>query len=177
MLAVADPTNAIVEDDSNSLNEDNTVVFAGAYTTNTVIQVHGGSAADTITLTYPATTSGNLSLNLAGSVAATQSYLFSQATQFRVRTHGGNDVVNVINTANLAARPMLELGGDGKDTLNGAAGVDTLDGGAGDDTLSGKLGNDNLNGGTGSNTLSELGNVNFILTNSGSPGAFVYFQF
>lgn len=170
ILAVADPTNAITEADANPLNEDNTVPFVGAYATTTTILVQGGTADDTVTVTYPSTTSGNVTIGVSGSLSATYSYAYNTTAQFRVRAHAGNDTINVVNAANLTARPMFELGGDGSDVLNGASGADTINGGAGDDTLSGKLGNDSLIGGSGSNTLSESANVNFVLTNSSLTG-------
>ncbi len=170
ILAVADPTNTISESDSDPLNEDNTVAFAGAYATGTTIHLHGGSAADAVTLTYPSAISGTVSVGLSGSISATYTYVYNSTAQFRMRTHGGNDTVSVVNSSNLTARPMFELGGDGDDVLNGASGADTLNGGAGDDTLSGKLGNDSLDGGSGLNTLVETGNVSFTLTNASVTG-------
>ncbi len=170
ILAVADPINTIVEADSDPLNEDNTAPFVGAYaTTTTTILAHGGTANDVVTLTYPNLSTGNVTLSLNGSLTANYSYPHSQTAGFRLRTHGGGDTVNVV-TSTLTARPMLELGGDGDDVLNGAPGADTLNGGAGNDTLRGGLGNDSLNGGTGTNTLAESGNVNFTLTNTSLAG-------
>ena len=170
LLAVADPLNTITEADSDPLNEDNTVPFVGAYATSTTIYLHGSAVADTVTLTYPTSSSGTVTLGLNGSISAAYNWAYRSTAQFRLRTHGGNDTVNIVNTSNLTARPMLELGGDGDDVLNGAAGADTFNGGAGNDTLRGSTGNDSLDGGTGSNTLIESGNVNFTLTNSSLTG-------
>ena len=170
ILAVADPNNAVIEVDKNPLHEDNTVALVGAYATSSTIHLHGGPLADTVTLTYPSTTSGNVTLGLAGSISATFTYAYNSTAQFHVRTHGGNDSVRVVNLSNRIARSMLEFGGDGNDALNGAAGLDVLNGGAGNDTLSGGLGNDSLDGGIGTNTLTESGNVNFTLTNTSLVG-------
>lgn len=169
ILAVADPTNAITEADSDPLNEDNTVAFVGAYSTTKTILIHGGAADDVVTLTYPTASSGNVTISLSGSVSASYAIAYGSTSQFRVRIHGGNDSVNVV-TSSLSARPMLELGGDGDDVLVGAGGADTLNGGAGNDTLTGRLGNDSLDGGAGSNTLIESANVNFTLTNTTLSG-------
>ena len=170
ILAIADPANAIAEIDTDPLNEDNTVPFVGAYATTTTILVQGGAANDVVTLTYPSTTSGNVTLALSGTLGASSLYAYSSTAQFRVRTHSGKDTINVLNASNLTARPMFELGGDGDDVLNGAGGADTINGGAGDDILSGKLGNDGLDGGSGSNTLTESGNFSFVLTNTSLTG-------
>ncbi|WP_146136498.1 SBBP repeat-containing protein [Aphanothece hegewaldii] len=58
----------------------------------------------------------------------------------------------------------------GNDTLIGTSENDTLNGGAGDDVLTGGEGNDKLVGGNGSDRLIEIGDVNFILTNSSLTG-------
>lgn len=55
-------------------------------------------------------------------------------------------------------------GGDDADVLNGGLGNDTLLGGASNDTLIGELGNDSVVGGDGTDRLSEVGNVNFVVT-------------
>ncbi len=166
ILAVADPANAITENDVDPLNDNNTASFVGAYATTSTIYLHGSIAADMVTLTYPATKAGNVALGLSGSISATYSYAYNSTAQFRVRTHDGNDLVNMVNSSNLAARPTLQLGGNGDDVLNGAAGADTLNGGAGNDTLRGDKGNDSLDGGSGTNTLVESADVNFTLTNA-----------
>ncbi len=104
---MADPTNVVSESDSDPLNEDNVAVFVGAYATSTTILVPGGSAADSVTLTYPAASTGNVTLAIVGSAAATSSDAYRSTAQFRVRTHGGDDSVKVLNAANLTARPMM----------------------------------------------------------------------
>ena len=54
----------------------------------------------------------------------------------------------------------------GSVTLSGGAGDDTLKGGSGDDTLTGGEGRDTLDGGAGVNTVREIANSRFVLTNS-----------
>ena len=85
-----------------------------------------GAEYDTVTLAYPPKASGNVMLTLSGSISATYSYAYNSTKTFRLRTHGGNDTVHVVNSAGLTARPMFELGGDGNDRLYGAAANDTL---------------------------------------------------
>ncbi|MBN3909904.1 MAG: cadherin-like domain-containing protein [Nostoc sp. NMS1] len=61
-----------------------------------------------------------------------------------------------------------QLGGNGKDSLNGNDGPDLLDGGNGNDTLNGGKGNDTLIGGNGNDLLlGGLGNDQLIGGNSG----------
>lgn len=171
ILAVADPANAIAEFDSDPLNEDNTVAFVGAYSTTSTILIHGGPMNDGVTINYPASSSGQIVVQLAGSLLADYSYRFRSTSQFRVRTHQGEDGVVMINDSNLSARPLFAHGGDDNDLLIGAAGADTLLGGAGfNDHLIGKLGNDTLDGGADGGIVSETGNVNFKLTNTTLTG-------
>ena len=58
-VLASDPTDMVFESDSDPLNDDNVAVFVGAYATTTTILVHGGSAADSVTVTYPAVATGN----------------------------------------------------------------------------------------------------------------------
>ena len=155
VLAVADPVNLIEEVDSDPLNEDNTVVFAGAYATPKGVFVHGGASADTVSLRYPSTTAGAVELAISGSMTANYSYSYDVTSQFRIRTHGGNDVVNVVSSSdpvNVVGKALFEAGGDGDDTLISDVGKDVLDGGSGIDTLV------------------ASGNVNFVLTNAQLKG-------
>ena len=169
ILAVADPTNAIAETDIDPLNEDNTAALVGAYVTSTgMIHLHGGAAADTVTLTYPAKKAGDVTLGLAGSLSATYTYAYRSTAQFDIWTHGGNDIVNVANRKNLKARPMLEFGGDGGDKLNGAAGADTLNGGAGNDTVNGGNGDDVLVGGSDDDSLIGGAGRDLLIGGTGS---------
>lgn len=151
ILVVADPANTINEVDADPLNEDNTQALVGAYrptATATQIFVQGGAAADTISVNYPATTSGMLAVSLAGAFSQTYQFLYSSTAtaQFRIRSNGGNDTVGTQNPANLTARPMFVLGGSGDDLLTGAAGSDTLNGGSDNDKLAGGAGSDSLIG-------------------------------
>ena len=152
LLATMDPTDLVKEVDANSLNEDNTAVIAGAYVTPKAIYVHGGEAGDTVQLSYPSTATENITLTMAGTVNASFSYAYATTTQFRIRTHGGNDAVNLSYSDSLFAKPMYVFGGDGNDTLG-----------------SGQA-NDTLNGGDGTDTVVASGNVNFTLTNTRLTG-------
>ncbi len=57
-------------------------------------------------------------------------------------------------------------GGEGNDSLLGQGGIDILNGGDGDDTLRGGNGNDVLMGGADTDTLLEISNSDFILTDT-----------
>jgi Ca2+-binding RTX toxin-like protein len=59
---------------------------------------------------------------------------------------------------------------DQGDVLDGQGGGDTIIGGLGADTLSGGTGNNVLDGGAGIDTVSDSGDVNFILTNANLTG-------
>jgi Ca2+-binding RTX toxin-like protein len=58
------------------------------------------------------------------------------------------------------------FGGDNDDILRGGDNDDILRGGDGDDILRGGDGIDSLDGGLGTDTITESGNVNFVLTNT-----------
>ncbi len=170
LRAVADPVNTVNEVDAHPLNEDNSLTFVANYLSGKTVYLNAGSVADTVTITYPATKTGNTTLAITGSLNVTYTYLYNDVTQFRIRTHGGNDTVNVVNTANLTNRNMLVLGGDGDDVLSGGMAIDTINGGAGSDTITGNKGSDSLDGGTGNDRLEETADVNFVLTDTSLTG-------
>lgn len=137
LLAVADPDNSLVENDLDSLNEDNTAVLTGVYHPGTgSVMVQGSAGPDTLSV------SGSIAVSLNG---ATYTYSTTTVSAVRVRTHGGEDLVNL--TA--LSKPSLVLAGGGNDTVTGGSASDTLWGGAGDDALTGNGGNDTLGGEAG----------------------------
>jgi Ca2+-binding RTX toxin-like protein len=77
--------------------------------------------------------------------------------RFMLTTGAGADVVtNATNTSTGQGVPMMALGGDGDDQLNGVSdrfAEEVLNGGPGADTLKGGPGGDSLLGGTGMDTL------------------------
>jgi Ca2+-binding RTX toxin-like protein len=138
VLAVADVTDVVAEEDSDPHNEDNTAVFHGAYKYSgaTNVFVHGTAAADTVFAG-----SNNLSLNGTG-------YLYGSAIGLRIRVHAENDVVS----SNFNG-PVALFGGPGNDQLSGGSKPDYIDGGEGDDTLRGNASPDPLLGGPGNDLL------------------------
>ncbi len=148
LLASADPTNVILEG-GGTADEYNVAAITGAYHATTgAVMVQGGSAADTVSV------SGATVVTVNG---ASTTYTSASVTGIRVRTHGGNDVVNL--TA--ATKATLVHGGAGNDTLSGGTVSDLLFGGidndslfgnAGDDVLAGEAGDDELTGGLGNDS-------------------------
>ena len=144
ILAVADPLNAVPEDDADPFNEDNTVALAGAYhPVGGDVFAHGTAQADTV-LMAPGRKTLDLSLN--GTLV---SYAPKDVTGFHVRSHRGDDTVG----GPKITQPLQIWGGAGNDTLTGGPGGDRLDGGAGNDRLLGMAGADALFGGDGDDIL------------------------
>ncbi len=122
-------------------------------------------------------------LNFTGGDAANKIDVTGFNAATTVYGGGGNDTV----LGGPLADVVLGLDGDdsivgngGTDFLYGAAGKDFLDGGDANDRLFGQggsgdvlvggLGNDTLDGGAGTDTVVEIGNVNFVLTNTKLTG-------
>jgi len=117
ILAVADPTNSISETDADPFNEDNTAVFDGIYhDTNGDIFVHGDDTAETIIIeqgSVKVTTSDGTLIYAEGDVAG-----------FRVRGHGGDDIMEIDL---FAGKGLFVHGGEGSDkiTVHATAANDT----------------------------------------------------
>ncbi|MCY2990027.1 MAG: hypothetical protein NTY19_19460 [Planctomycetota bacterium] len=140
LLGVADPTNAVPEQDVDPVNDDNTVVFTGVYNAPSVngdVYVFGSVTADTVTI-HP----NGVQLTFNG---YTFDYANAQPVEYRVRTYGGDDAVS----ASGSSRPVWVHGGAGNDVLIGGSGNDTLLGGDGNDLIVGAGGNDRLEGNAG----------------------------
>ncbi len=122
-------------------------------------------------------------LNFTGGDAANKIDVTGFNAATTIYGGGGNDTV----LGGPLADVVLGLDGDdsivgngGTDFLYGAAGKDFLDGGDANDRLFGQggsgdvlvggLGNDTLDGGAGTDTVVEIGNVNFVLTNTKLTG-------
>ena len=144
ILAVADPLNAVPEDDADPFNEDNTVALVGAYhAVGGDVFVHGTAQGDVILMAPGRKT---LDLRLNGTLA---SYAPKDVTGFHIRSHEGDDTVG----GPKITQPLQIWGGAGNDTLTGGPGGDRLDGGAGNDQLFGLAGADALFGGDGNDSL------------------------
>ena len=144
LLAAADPTDVILEGVGGS-DEYNVAALTGVYHATTgAVMVQGGSAIDTVSI------SGTTTLTLTfNGTPTTYTSASTSVTGFRIRTHGGNDVVNLAS----ATTTTLVHGGADNDTLAGGTVTDRLFGGTGNDTLTGNAGNDTLIGGAGDDSL------------------------
>jgi hypothetical protein len=142
LLAVADPSDEVAEDDADPHNEDNTAAFEGAYQLpRGPVMVHGGPGDDVIRLA-----SGNKDLIINGKLIK---YRDDRVLEYRVHAHAGNDQVR----GPALKKRLKAWGGDGNDVLIGGRLNDRLDGGAGDDVLNGKAGNDVAMTSTGRDVL------------------------
>ncbi len=81
-----------------------------------------------------------------------KTFTAEQAQHITIRTHGGNDTINV--SPNVKANVRAE-GGDGNDVIVGGAGNDSLDGGAGNDRIVGGGGDDTMLGGAGNDRVGD----------------------
>lgn len=86
-------------------------------------------------------------------------YRQSQARHLEIRTHDGNDLIQLDTGTDIQTTIHGGDGddritaGNGRDTVYGGAGHDYIDGGDGNDTLLGQDGSDTLYGGLGGDTL------------------------
>jgi Ca2+-binding RTX toxin-like protein len=147
--AIANPNKKVPD----SSDKDNTAVFAGVYHVGAgPVMVHGGAAADTVTVTFGF---GNTQVNNGTPLT----YADGDVSEIRARLHVGDDTLD----ASATLHPIAVWGGPGNDSLTS---------GSADDLLSGSAGNDLLNGGPlGTDLVIEKGDVNFTLagtTNSAS---------
>jgi len=115
--------------------------------------------------------------------------LVKSTTQITVRGNGGNDNISIVSLGSLSIANAISVqggagndtligsskgdnldGGDNNDSLFGGAGNDTVFGNTGNDTLTGSLGNDFISGGDNVDTVLEIGNVNFSISDAfGGP--------
>ena len=140
VLAVADPTNAVPEVDASIPGANNVASLAGVYhAANGQLLIQGSQGVD------------NISFNgVKGVTWNGTTYTYpSDISAVRIRTHGGNDVIN----ASTVGKVVLAYGGDGDDNISGGTANDILYGGAGSDTITGNAGNDILIGEGGNDTL------------------------
>ena len=161
LLGVADPTNAVPEQDVDPVNDDNTAVFTGVYNSPSVngdVYVFGRVTADTVTI-HP--NGWQLTFN-----SDTFDYANALPAKYRVRTYGGDDAV----IASGSSRPVWVHGGPGTMCLEveqptirsmAVAGNDWLEGGPGNDTLIGGDGEDSYkfdaDGPLGQDTIVDAG--------------------
>lgn len=148
ILAVADPGDTVFEADPQGANSDNSQTFSGVYHAARGQVLVQGTTGDDVILS-----SAGTSLSFNGTVFT---YSTADLTGFRIRAHGGDDLVDGSSwtktafidgaagndTLNGGSQPDVVIGGIGHDVIAGNAGADSLTGGAGDDQLTGGSGND-----------------------------------
>jgi hypothetical protein len=150
LLVVLDDSNAVAENDVDSFNEDNAGVFYGTYQVNgSSLMVFTTDVADTVKIDP---SGSNVKLTINGVLIST--YAGAGISDVRVRTNGGNDAIQA--NKNLA-KPVVELGGPGNDTLNGGKLNDMIFGGEGNDKIVARLGDDSADGGMGIDSLAQDG--------------------
>src|SRR5688500_2418993 len=114
-----------------------------------MLSVLGTAGADQIRLKQDK--KGNVEVRLGNKRLGS----FSGMTRIVVDGGAGNDTID----ASGVTVPVVILGGDGDDLINGGDGNDILLGGAGNDNISGSYGNDLIGGGKGRDALfSHFGN-------------------
>lgn len=92
---------------------------------------------------------------------------FTGIETLRVAGWKGNDT---INAGGFTGMNYSFFGGEGNDYLAGGSKADRLSGDDGDDFLTGGLGNDQLLGGAGTDSIHEVGDVNFVATDTSLTG-------
>jgi ELWxxDGT repeat protein len=157
LLFVADPANAIEEADADPIDDNNTGSLTGVYHDGSgPLFIHGTGNPDTLNIA-----AGSIVVTLNG---AARTFAEGTVSQLRVRTHGGNDVLDLMDTPVAA----LVFGGDGNDLIFATDWSDTLYGGAGDDTLMAKGGDDTVYGGSGNDQLRGSSGRDFLFGEDGN---------
>ena len=174
--------------------DDHTVKIAYPKVSGPSIIINSGAGDDVISLrgtnSGSAFTKGFVINGDAGNDSVTLDGSLRSRITGSIYVDGGteNDVLSaaaIVGTGNFhvtlvggAGNDSL-TGGDGADVLRGGAGEDVLIGGNGNDSLFGQggvdaltggLGDDSLDGGTSDDRLVEVGDVNFVLSNTALTG-------
>jgi Ca2+-binding RTX toxin-like protein len=135
--------NSTTQADYRRLTSEGTVTREG----NRVV-IEAGNGDDRVNVERNADT-GDVTVTVNGKQ---HTFSATDAEHITIRTHGGNDVINVAPDAQI--NTTLE-GGAGNDVIAGGAGADTIDGGAGDDILIGGRGSDRTVGGGGNDQIRD----------------------
>lgn len=112
------------------------------------VTIETGNQDDRVNVSRDAAT-GDVTVNVNGT---DHRFKANEAEHITIRTHGGNDVVDV--APDMQNNFTIE-GGEGNDIIAGGAGADKIDGGAGNDTLIGGKGSDEIKGGAGDDKISD----------------------
>jgi Ca2+-binding RTX toxin-like protein len=120
---------------------------------NDQADLFGSASGDTITVTPFQDANQPNQVQFSSSSGAAGAVSLDSVEQFVVHGQGGDDHINLLNSANTGLTHFTLDGGAGNDVLQGANGADTLLGGAGNDTVSGGAGNDVALLGSGNDTF------------------------
>lgn len=147
---IVDATNVVSESNENNnknqpgIDVKPLVFLDWAYLANSVLNVSGTTANDTIKLEL----SGKNIKVTRGKLSKT--FPLKSISSIIVDAGNGNDSVTVDSKITLLSTIQ---GGAGKDTLLGGSGNDEIHGGAGNDSIRGGKGNDIIHGDDGNDTL------------------------
>ena len=160
LFASGSGTDSIVEESGASNGNGFDKIDTSSNATNTTVQK---LSDDTYTLTVGSDSIAfsNVEKVAAGSGINTLDYSAATAGVFvNLTTHFADEFTDITGFRNV-------IGSDFADTLIGDGLANSLSGGKGNDQLTGSGGSDTINGGTGHDTLTEVRDVNFVLTNAG----------
>jgi len=139
-----------------------TFVGSNAFTAANQVRVTTLAGVTTIEVNTAGANGSELSIDLTGTLALTQTDFSNNVTLAAPNVPNGPPPAN-----------QTLMGNNAANTLTGGAGNDTISGAGGNDTLSGDAGNDVINGGAGADVISG-GLGNDILTGGTGADAFVF---
>lgn len=135
ILAVADATDVVLEEDAHPHAEDNTAIFTGSYhLPGGPVIVHGTRASDALQLSR-----GSVNVSLNG-----EQWTFAEEDVTEVMAWLGDS--DDLLEGNDVAVPVAAWGGSGNDMLTGGVRNDVLNGGPGSDELLTSGGEDSVDG-------------------------------
>ena len=138
-----------------------------------ILTVVGTDANDTISVGLNATDNTKLDVSVNGTVssfALLNADTTAAITGIKISGGNGSDKITLDQTNGGIALPATLIGGNGQDTLTGAAGNDLLIGGNGKDNCTGGDGDDSLNGGNGKDVLDGGLGTNVLIPGKGDKG-------
>lgn len=161
LVAVVDAATEVVE--GNEANNTRTLDRGVFQASDGTVHVQGNHLRDSVQISTKTLTTGAVVLDVVLS-GTNRQFTHSTVTDIHVRTHAGNDTINV---ASAVPNSVLAYAGDGADTVYGGSSDDLLFGGPGGDTLRGRNGDDTLYGDQGDDMSFGEGGNDYLI---GGPG-------